>query len=142
MKPPGSHGNIIHQDYNWWQGFPTSCISIAIAIDAADRENGCTKFWPGTHKHGFLHEPGSFTGRIAEHYTTDEPYYLITEPGDVALFHCYTVHASDDNNSNKTRHQIFLSYNDSADGEHYQAHREHYLQYVSPRDPSGTSYFR
>ena len=41
-KPPGTHGSGLHQDYTWWQGFPTSMITVTIAIDGGTRENGCT----------------------------------------------------------------------------------------------------
>ena len=129
IKPPGSHGNGIHQDHNWWQGFPESCLSVAIAIDPADKQNGCTQFWPGSHKHGFLHEPGTLSGQIDRSYTADEPFYLETQPGDIAIFSCFTIHASGCNESDRFRRQIFLSYNDARDGEHYFAHREHFFNY-------------
>lgn len=129
IKPPGSHGNGKHQDHNWWQGFPQSCLSVAIAIDAADKGNGCTQFWPGSHKHGFLHEPGTLDGQIDPSYTESEPLYLETSPGDIAIFSCYTIHAAGANESDRFRRQIFLSYNDARDGEHYFEHREHFFNY-------------
>ena len=133
IKQPGTHGNGIHQDYNWWQGFPTSCLSVAIAIDAADKTNGCTQFWPGSHKHGFLHESGTLDGKVPEEYYAEEPFYLETNPGDIAIFNCYTLHAAGTNQSDRTRRQIFLSYNDARDGEHYFEHREHFFNYRARR---------
>jgi len=32
LKPTDSHGNGIHQDYNWWQGFPKSLLTVAWII--------------------------------------------------------------------------------------------------------------
>ena len=55
FKPPDSHGNGLHQDYNWWQGFPHSLLTVSVALDANTKENGCTELWTG-HHHGFLHE--------------------------------------------------------------------------------------
>ena len=44
FKPADSHGNGIHQDYNWWQGFPKSLLTVAVALDNTSRENGYTEF--------------------------------------------------------------------------------------------------
>ena len=55
IKPPGTHGSVLHQDYNWWQGFPKSLLTVSIPLDATNRENGCTEMYTG-HKRGFLHE--------------------------------------------------------------------------------------
>lgn len=129
IKPPGSHGNGKHQDHNWWQGFPHSCISVAVAIDAADRENGCTQLWPGSHQHGFLHQAGTLDGTIPSEFTESDPFYLETEPGDIALFSCFTIHAAGPNRSDRFRRQLFLTYNDSRHGEHYFSHREHFWNY-------------
>lgn len=129
IKPPGSHGSGKHQDYNWWQGFPHSCVSVVVAIDAADRDNGCTQLWPGSHHHGFLHQAGTLDGVIPPDFTRDEPTYLETEPGDVALFSCFTIHAAGPNQSERFRRQLFLTYNDARHGEHYFEHREHFLNY-------------
>jgi len=133
IKPPGSHGNGKHQDHNWWQGFPHSCISVAVAIDAADRENGCTQLWPGSHHHGFLHQAGTLDGAIPPEFTADEPFHLETEPGDIALFSCFTIHAAGPNQSDRFRRQLFLTYNDSRHGEHYFSHPEHFWNYRSRR---------
>lgn len=133
IKPPGSHGNGVHQDYNWWQGFPHSLLSIAIAIDAADEDNGCTLLWPGSHRHGFLHQAGTLDGKIPDAFVEDEPFKLVTEPGDIAIFSCFTIHAASENRSDRFRRQLFLSYNDARHGEHYFAHREHFFNYRARR---------
>ena len=33
FKPADSHGNEVHQDYNWWQGFPKSLLTVVVALD-------------------------------------------------------------------------------------------------------------
>ncbi|MCW8133522.1 MAG: phytanoyl-CoA dioxygenase family protein [Planctomycetota bacterium] len=129
-KPPGGHGSGLHQDYNWWQGFPTSLISVMVAVDPATRENGCTELFPG-YEQGFLHTPGEFKHLPKERVAMDRGVSVETQPGDLAFFHCFTPHQAGANASALWRRQIFLTYNDSADGEHYQAHRDHYLWYVT-----------
>ena len=130
FKPPDSHGNGLHQDYNWWQGFPHSLLTVSVALDASTKENGCTELWTGHHQ-GFLHEPGSLdkTQIDPEPLANETHIYVELEPGDMAIFTCFTPHAAAPNTSNSARRILFLSYNDSRDGEHYTAHYEHFRWY-------------
>ena len=140
IKPPDSHGNGCHQDYNWWQGFPESLLTVSVALDATTKENGCTQLWTG-HQQGFLHEHGSLDkGAIdPERLANEEHVYVDLAPGDIAIFTCFTPHAAASNKSNSARRVLFLSYNDSRDGEHYTAHYEHFRWYRtrSDRMPEG-----
>ena len=43
---------------------------------------------------------------------------LILEPGDVAIFGCFTPHGSAPNRSQHWRRQLYLSYNAFSDGGH------------------------
>ena len=130
FKPPGGRGSALHQDYNWWQGFPESLISVMIALDPADLTNGCTHLVPG-YEDGFLTKPGEFGDLEERQVRMSEAVPIMTEPGDVAIFHCYAPHFAGANNSPNIRRQIFLTYNDSADGDHYQSQRLHYEWYVT-----------
>jgi hypothetical protein len=135
IKPPDSHGNGCHQDYNWWQGFPESLLTVSVALDASTKENGCTQLWTGHHQ-GFMHEHGSLDkGSIdPERLTNEEHVYVELAPGDIAIFTCFTPHAAATNTSNSARRVLFLSYNDSRDGEHYTAHYEHFRWYRTRPD--------
>ena len=135
FKPPDSHGNGLHQDYNWWQGFPHSLLTVSVALDASTKENGCTELWTGHHQ-GFLHEPGSLDkGQIErERLANEEHVHVELAPGDMAIFTCFTPHAAASNKSNSARRMLFLSYNDSRDGEHYTAHYEHFRWYRTRPD--------
>lgn len=135
IKPPNSHGNGCHQDYNWWQGFPESLLTVSVALDASTRENGCTELWTGHHQ-GFLHEPGTLDkGSIdPERLVNEQHVYVDLAPGDIAIFTCFTPHAAASNKSDSDRRMLFLSYNDSRDGEHYTAHYEHFRWYRTRSD--------
>lgn len=135
FKPPDSHGNGLHQDYNWWQGFPHSLLTVSVALDASTKENGCTELWTGHHQ-GFLHEPGSLdkTQIDPERLANEARVYVELEPGDIAIFTCFTPHAAAANTSDSARRMLFLSYNDSRDGEHYAAHYEHFRWYRTRPD--------
>lgn len=129
-KPPHSPAHGLHQDYNWWQGFPESCISVSIPIDGSNRENGATCFYPGVHARGFLHKtPGELSGFDSEAIEGIDPVQPETAPGDVILFGCYAPHMATPNETNGFRRIIFLTYNDSRDGEFYQAHYDHFFDY-------------
>lgn len=146
IKPPGSKGSVRHQDYNWWQGFPRSLLSVAVAIDASTAEQGCTRLASGWHR-GFLHGPaGTIGGEIPVETLAGETWTdVVLEPGDFAIFHCMTPHSAEANRSNDTRRVLFLSYNDARDGEHYQAHADHYLAYIAkdlPQERQSRVYFR
>ena len=69
----------------------------------------------------------------------------IAQPGDALMFHCFTPHEAGPNRSDRYRRQVFLTYNDSADGEHYQAHLEHHHWYrmrENPPERQASLYFR
>ena len=53
-----------------------------------------------------------------------EPVLFECAPGDVAFFHSTVIHRAADNRSDRDRRQIFFSYHDSRDGEHYLEHRK------------------
>lgn len=146
-KPPHTHGSGLHQDYNWWQGYPTSLISVCVAIDHANEDNGCTQVYPYDMQQGFIGEAGSFSNdkALAAHPAAQPECAVknIAKPGDVLMFHCFTPHSAGANNTEKFRRQMFLTYNDSADGEFYFSHGEHYRSYfLASRDQPEKYSFR
>ncbi len=129
IKPAGSGGNGLHQDYTYWQGFPTSLLTVTVAIDGGTRANGCTEIYPGMHRDGLLHETG-YLGDLDDTVVAGrQPQYFESQPGDVAIFHCFTPHRAGVNSSARARRQLFLTYCDSRDGDHYAAHYRHMLDY-------------
>src|SRR5215510_11226791 len=42
FKLPGADGYRLHQDYIAWESFPTSFVTVIVAIDPCDHENGAT----------------------------------------------------------------------------------------------------
>jgi 2-aminoethylphosphonate dioxygenase len=120
-KMLGVVGYPIHQDYSWWQEFPQDLVNVTIAIDGADADNGALELFPYHHK--LLSTPGEMrhmnnveAGQID--YTSGE--LMITEPGDVVIFHCMTPHRSGPNVSNRLRRQLYLTYSAARHGDLYQ----------------------
>jgi ectoine hydroxylase-related dioxygenase (phytanoyl-CoA dioxygenase family) len=94
FKRPGATGYALHQDYISWPEFPESFITVIVAIDHTDRENGATEVFAGYHRDGCLsprdgdyHELPLSTIDLARGVTLD------LAPGDVAMFSGFTPHA-------------------------------------------------
>lgn len=133
LKYPGVVGFSHHQDYAYWYGmgnvFP-DMGTVYIAVDRATRENGCLKLVSGSHRLGRLDHvdrvPGSDTGvdpeRLEQVLKVLPEEALEMEPGDMVLFHCNTLHASDDNRSDAPRVALLGCYNTRHNSPYKQAH--------------------
>ena len=117
FKPPGARGYGLHQDYIAWKNFPRSFVTVLVAIDAADKQNGCTLVYPGCHRNGCLtDEDGEYHELPAHAVDESKAMPLELEPGDVAFFGCFTPHRSAPNRSDRWRRQLYLSYTARRDG--------------------------
>jgi ectoine hydroxylase-related dioxygenase (phytanoyl-CoA dioxygenase family) len=56
FKSPGTQGYKLHQDYIGWPSFPTSFMTVIVAIDRADAQSGATEVFPGYHQQGCMTE--------------------------------------------------------------------------------------
>lgn len=109
-----------HQDYGYWYNFgclyPTMA-SCYIAIDRANRENGCLQVVPGSHHLGRIDhgKVGGQTGADAEHVAAVLErlpiVYAEMEPGDALFFHGNVLHRSDQNTSEHPRWGLICCYN-------------------------------
>lgn len=117
FKPPGAVGYGLHQDYIAWKTFPRTFVTVLIAIDAADADNGATEVFPGYHKHGsIMPEDGMYHEIPLDKIDLARGVQLHLEPGDVAVFDGFTPHRSAPNRTDKYRRQLYLSYNAHSDG--------------------------
>src|SRR5262245_54128772 len=117
FKPPGARGYDLHQDYIAWPSFPRSFITAAVAIDPCGPANGCTEVFPGVHRRGCVTpEDGDYHVVPDDVIAGIDPVSLELQPGDVALFGCFTPHRSSPNRSPGSRRLLYLSYNADSDG--------------------------
>src|SRR5262245_22468320 len=117
FKPPGALGYALHQDYISWESFPTSFITMIVAIDSCDASNGATEVFPGYHQRGSLSpRDGMYHELTAEQVDLAKGVVLALQPGDVAVFSGYTPHRSAPNRSEGSRRLLYLSYNAASDG--------------------------
>jgi len=126
-KPAGAIGATLHQDWIGWPGFPESFLTVLVAIDCFSGESGATEVYPGLHKRGYLSPKDGHHHYLSHEVLGVEPVPLLLEPGDVAIFGCFTPHRSAPNLSNSSRRGYFISYNALSDGG--DQYREHYLEF-------------
>jgi hypothetical protein len=94
LKPAGALGATLHQDWIGWPGFPETFLTVLVAIDEFNSERGATEVFSGIHKAGYL------SPKDGQHYHLDADKLngpaipLLLEPGDVAIFGCFTPHCS------------------------------------------------
>lgn len=113
---PGGAGFEPHQDFQaGWERYASYFISAMVSIDEATIENGCVKMVAGHHRRGLYREWEPLT----EADMADMDFISCpTKPGDIALFDCYTPHASDPNNSDTVRRIYFATSNRLSEGDH------------------------
>lgn len=141
FKLPGVGGYTMHQDAAYWQVFPyDSLVSVMVAIDGANRENGGLELFAGYHER-LLTTPGelrNFTEDEAAKIDESRGELIETNPGDLVIFTSLTPHRSGHNTSDRSRKQLFLTYAPARCGELYKAHYQHYQRYkLKGDDPSG-----
>jgi ectoine hydroxylase-related dioxygenase (phytanoyl-CoA dioxygenase family) len=128
FKPSGARGYDLHQDYIAWPNFPRTFITAAVAIDPCGPANGCTEVFPGVHRRGCLTPEDGDYHVVPDNAVAGVPAVpLELEPGDVALFGCFTPHRSAPNRSPGSRRLLYLSYNAASDGGDYRA--AHYQEF-------------
>jgi ectoine hydroxylase-related dioxygenase (phytanoyl-CoA dioxygenase family) len=132
---PGQLGYSIHQDANWWSPLPyQDMLSVMVAINNADRENGCLELFPGYHdqliqqggKSWYL--PNSSVDKL-------QVVYGETSAGDVIIFHSLTPHKSSQNRSTRSRTQLYLSYSLAKYGNLQDQFIQHYRSYMKQSVP-------
>jgi ectoine hydroxylase-related dioxygenase (phytanoyl-CoA dioxygenase family) len=138
-KPAGAIGATLHQDWIGWPGFPESFLTVLVAIDRFNLESGATEVYPGLHKQGYLSPKDGQHHHLTPEILGVEPIPLLLEPGDVAIFGCFTPHRSAPNSSTTSRRGYFISYNALSDGgEQYSAHYREFHEWIRSKSPSET----
>ena len=106
-----------HQDASYWPLSPSKAVTVWLAIDDADLENGCMKFIAGSQNFGHLTyrksnpDEHSVLGQTVEN---PEQYGDIVvddlKAGQVSIHNDLLLHGSDANNSDRRRCGLTLRY--------------------------------
>ena len=125
-----------HQDYGYW--YHNGCLfplmaSAMIALDRSTRENGCLQVLKGSNRlgrieHGLLEgeQMGADLDRVEQASRHLETVYAEMDPGDVLLFHCNTLHRSDQNRSDQRRWTLICCYNAARNDPYKDHHHPRY----------------
>ena len=117
-KLPGD-GKVVswHQDASYWPLTPAHTVTLWLAVDDADLENGCMQVIPGTHTLGHLDFdlsgaddnsvlPQKVKG--AERLGNPVPFEL--KAGEISLHADMLVHGSEPNRSSRRRCGLTIRY--------------------------------
>lgn len=109
-----------HQDYGYW--YKNGCLypdmaSCLIALNRADKSNGCLQVIKGSHHIGRI-EHGMFGGqtgadpeRVEKILDRLDLVYCELDAGTGLFFHSNLLHRSDDNSSDRSRWSLICCYN-------------------------------
>lgn len=136
---PARHGGVVawHQDYSYWTRTEAmQHLTCWVALDDADKDNGCLYYVPKSHLWGLLDKPdlaGDMEGLMQ--YLTEEqksefkPVPIEVKKGYCSFHHPLMVHGSYENRSDRSRRAFVL--NVFADGT-YSATNDELLKGVPP----------
>ncbi len=124
-----------HQDYGYW--YQNGCLypdmlSVMIAVDGADRENGCLEVLRGSHllgrvEHGrYGEQTGADPVRVAAARERLELVRFEADPGDTLFLHSNLLHASGPNTSDRPRWTLILAYNSRHNDPYEDSHHPRY----------------
>jgi chlorinating enzyme len=150
-KPPGK-GRAVpwHEDSAYWKGMlePQEVVTVWLAIDASDRENGCMRVIPGSHGHGFSEyepvdrEANVFGSRVRpDQFDESTAVDLELAPGEFHLHHAKEIHGSNANTSDRRRCGYTMRYMSTAVKFNEDARRmKHRIYLARGRDLAGNRY--
>jgi phytanoyl-CoA hydroxylase len=113
-KPPGLESPTPpHQDNYYFCLRPPQVLTIWLALDPVDQENGCLRYVVGSHRHGLRpHDRSDIVG-FSQGITDYGPYdetreqVVCLQPGDAAVHHGETIHRADPNRSEERHRRAF-----------------------------------
>lgn len=107
-----------HQDGYYFMLNPNEAVTMWLALEPVDEENGCVRYVRGSHErgmrpHGRTQTLGFSQGMTDFGTPTDvaDEVYFPTQPGDLLVHHALTIHRADGNRSeNRTRRALGFIY--------------------------------
>lgn len=110
-KPPASASPTPpHQDNYYFNLVPPNVVTIWMALDPVDEENGCLRYVRRSHRCGIRPHGRSnvlgFSQGVSDYSSEDEAQAVAVplQPGDIVAHHGNTIHRADPNMS-PTRHR-------------------------------------
>ena len=110
-----------HQDGYYFMLNPPKAVTMWLALEDADEENGCVRYIKGSHltgmrTHGRTKTLGfsqGITDYGEEDFTKETAFPA--KPGDLLIHHAMTIHRADGNKSDRSRRALgFIYFGESA----------------------------
>jgi len=137
-KPPGTnHPTPPHQDNFYFCFTPPQVLTMWLALDVVDEENGCLRYIPGSHRRGIRPHRRTqtlgFSQGIADYGAGDHAAEVAIhcQPGDVLIHHGDTIHRATANQSATRHRRSFALVFQGASCQRDAAAYERYLQSAS-----------
>jgi len=107
-----------HQDGEYWPISPLATCSVWVAVDDANRENGCLRVIKGSHKNNNLleHETNSSKDLTLnlelkkKEYDESKAVDIVLEKGQISIHDVFLVHGSEPNTSDKSRRGMVMRF--------------------------------
>jgi ectoine hydroxylase-related dioxygenase (phytanoyl-CoA dioxygenase family) len=119
-KLPGCRSDKLHQDQAaGWHAYSDYFITMTIIVDANRNDNAAMSFMKsGNYQKKLMTEEWQPLSDDDPPYQPEDEYMLLeADPGDVIFFDCYVPHGSPGNSSNRSRRNLFLTFNRQSDGD-------------------------
>jgi len=116
-KPARNGGEVPwHQDNGYWRCDPPELVSIWIALDDADEQNGCMNMVPGSHRLGAVGHGRAQTDRgqlpalLSVDVDAAKAVPVPIKAGHGLVHHCQTLHQTNPNRSSRDRRAMVIHY--------------------------------
>ena len=117
-KLPGDGKSVDwHQDCSYWPLTPTKSVTVWLAIDDAEADNGCMEVFLGSHRHGLIgFERSDDDSQNVLNQTIHDPERFGTwnqtpiRAGQMSIHSDLLVHGSSPNDSDRRRCGLTLRY--------------------------------
>ena len=118
IKPPRSTEVVgWHQDAFYWPMTPHNTVTVWLAFDDVDEENGAMKIIPGSHLHGLMkHKRSTQTDSVLTleletgTFRDDTAFQLRLKAGEISIHDDRAVHGSPANPSARRRAGLTIRY--------------------------------
>lgn len=119
-KLPGCRADKLHQDQAaGWNRYCDYFITMGIVVDPNRMENAALSFMnSGNYEKKLMTEEWQPLTNDDPPYAPEKEYVLLeSDPGDVIFFDSYVPHGSPPNTGDRSRRNIFLTFNKQSDGD-------------------------
>ena len=97
-----------HQDFRYWNFENDNLVSVWLALDEENGENGVLEFIPGSHRMEFDASQFDEKEYFSEDIVKNKPLIVTKvsyplQKGDVVLFHCKLLHRANKNSTDEAK---------------------------------------